>query len=130
MAALLVSGRAPEEADGERANAPTPAELCHFACAGRWGPFLLDTWDKDGSTLLDHLSLARITALVECCRAAGIPVALAGSLGEDEMQTLLPLRPDWFAVRGAVCGGGRLAAVDGDKVQHLVHWLPDPKAAS
>jgi uncharacterized protein (UPF0264 family) len=113
-------------ADCLTADAPTPEVLCRFACAGRWGPFALDTWNKDGSTLLDHLPLTKIAALIERCRAAGVPVALAGSLGRDEMETLLPLAPDWFAVRTAVCGGGdRQAEVDGDEVRLLVEWLAE-----
>jgi uncharacterized protein (UPF0264 family) len=88
---------------------------------------LLDTWDKDGSTLLDHLPLRKIAALVEHCRAAGVPVALAGSLGQDQMRMLLGLWPDWFAVRGAVCGGGRLGSVEEAKVRHLADWLASCK---
>jgi uncharacterized protein (UPF0264 family) len=117
-------------ADSKRAGAPTPTELCRFACSGRWGPFLLDTWAKDGSTLLDHLPLSAITALVERCRTAGIPVALAGSLGQLEMQALMPLRPDWFGVRGAVCRGRqRLAGVDATEVWRLAAWLADRNSA-
>jgi uncharacterized protein (UPF0264 family) len=116
-------------ADWARAHAPAAAAVCSFACAGRWGPFLLDTWGKDGSTLLDHLPLAQIAALAERCRAAGIPVALAGSLGQDQMRVLLPVRPDWFAVRGAVCKGGRLGEVDEQKVRYLVDWLADGGSA-
>jgi len=115
--------------DWKRAHAPEPADLCNFACAGRWGPLLLDTWGKDGTTLLDHLPLAQITALVGRCRAAGIAVALAGSLGQEQMQVLLPLRPDWFAVRGAVCRGGRLGSVDGRTVRDIVDWLADGGSA-
>jgi hypothetical protein len=117
-------------ADSERAGGPTPFELCRFACTGRLGPFLLDTWAKDGSTLLDHLPLAVITALVQRCRASGIPVALAGSLGRREMDKLLPLRPDWFGVRGAVCRGRqRLATVDAKEVRRLAAWLADRNSA-
>ena len=119
-------------ADWKAANAPTPEVLCRFACAGRWGPFALDTWNKDGSTLLDHLPLAEIAALVERCRAAKIPMALAGALGRADMERLSPLAPDWFAVRTVVCRGGmRRADVDGDEVRRLVEWLaalPEAKA--
>jgi (5-formylfuran-3-yl)methyl phosphate synthase len=95
-----------------------------LACDGRWGPFLIDTWTKDGSTLLDHLSVAAIAPLVERCRASNIPVALAGSIQRTEMEKLLPLRPDWFAVRGAVCDGGRRQAnINGEEVRHLADWL-------
>jgi uncharacterized protein (UPF0264 family) len=34
-----------------------------------------------------------------------VQVALAGALGPAEIDRLLPLAPDWFAVRGAACRG-------------------------
>ncbi len=97
-------------ADWRRAHAPAPEEVCSFAIAHPVGAFLLDTWEKDGSTLLHWLSPREIERLGERCRAAGVPIALAGSLGLREIGELLPLRPDWFAVRGAVCQGRRRGA--------------------
>lgn len=90
-------------ADWQRADAPRTGEVCSFAIEKRMGAFLLDTWNKDSSTLLDWLPFAEISRLCDRCRAAGVPIALAGSLGAGEICTLLPLCPDWFAVRGAVC---------------------------
>jgi uncharacterized protein (UPF0264 family) len=111
-------------ADWQRANAPLPQEVCSFALKHAVGALLLDTWHKDGSTLLDWLSLDEIERLVERCRAASIPIALAGSLGVSEIETLLPLRPDWIAVRGAVCQGRqREAAIDEGKVRQLAALL-------
>lgn len=111
-------------ADWERANAPPPENVADLACREPAGAFLLDTWRKDGTTLLDWLNSERIARLVRQCRAAGVPVALAGSLGRTQIQTLLPIAPDWFAVRGAVCGEGqRLSSVDATRVRELVELL-------
>jgi len=108
-------------ADWQRAEAPAPRTVCSFTTAYPVGAFLLDTWKKDGSTLLDWLSLQEIEQLQECCRAAGVPVAWAGSLGPAEIRALLPLRPDWIAVRGAACKGRRRTSViDENKVRQLV----------
>jgi uncharacterized protein (UPF0264 family) len=106
-------------ADWRRARAPSPAEVCAFACSRHWGAFLADTWEKDGTTLLDWLGVGELGRLCGDCRGAGVKVALAGSLGEREAGVLAPLRPDWLAVRGAVCRGGRAGAVDGDAVRRL-----------
>jgi uncharacterized protein (UPF0264 family) len=107
-------------ADWQRAKAPRPAEVCTFACAKRWGAFLLDTWRKDGRTLLDFLSLDEVAQFIERCRRADVPVALAGSLGCPQIETLLPLTPDWFAVRGAVCRkGNREDGIDAERVREL-----------
>jgi uncharacterized protein (UPF0264 family) len=111
-------------ADWRRARAPTPAEVCAFAVENAVGAFLVDTWSKDGSTLLDWLSLNEIEYLHERCRSAEVPIALAGSLGADEIRRLQPLRPDWFAVRGAVCQGRRRGrAVEESKVRQLAALL-------
>ncbi|MHB8736521.1 MAG: (5-formylfuran-3-yl)methyl phosphate synthase, partial [Terriglobales bacterium] len=115
--------------DWQRARAPTPEEVCCFAVKHPVGAFLLDTWDKDGSTLLDRLPLHEVECLRQRCRAAGVPMALAGSLGLDEIRTLLPLCPDWFAVRGAVCQNRqRGAAIDEREVRRLAALLDEQRA--
>jgi uncharacterized protein (UPF0264 family) len=111
-------------ADWSRANAPSPADVCDFAIAHSWGAFLLDTWRKDGTTLLDWLSLSELTELRTRCQHAGVPVALAGSLGKAEIRDLLVLQPDWFAVRGAVCRSGRRTdSIDASRVRSLADLL-------
>ena len=116
-------------ADWRRAHAPTPEDVCDFAIERAAGAFLIDTWNKDGSTLLDWLTLTEIERLRDRCRTAGVPMALAGSLGPAEIQTLLPLHPDWFAVRGAVCQGRqRGAAIEEGKVRQLAALLSENRA--
>jgi uncharacterized protein (UPF0264 family) len=110
-------------ADWRRANAPAPDQVCAFACRRACGAFLIDTWRKDGSTLLDWLSEAELFRLCAALRASGVPTALAGSLGPAEIARLLPARPDWFAVRGAVCQGGRQDSLDEDRVRRLARLL-------
>jgi uncharacterized protein (UPF0264 family) len=111
-------------ADWKRAQAPPPDEVLSLAASMPLGAFLIDTWAKDGSTLLDWLPLEKINELRQRCRTAGLPMALAGSLGPAGIQTLLPVRPDWFAVRGAVCRGRqRGAAVEEVEVRRLAALL-------
>jgi uncharacterized protein (UPF0264 family) len=121
-------------ADAERAGAPPVGEVVQFACAiartfpRTGGILLIDTFDKSPSTpsgrpltLLDWLSLEAVTALCQRCRAEGVRVALAGSLGVSEIGCLWPARPDWFAVRGAACvGGNRGQEIDPERVRKLV----------
>ena len=88
-----------------------------------WG-LLLDTWGKDGLTLLDWMSRVEIDRLCRACRDAGVRTALAGSLSRSLIRTLKPTAPDWFAVRGAACVGlQRTAAIDAAKVRELVESL-------
>ncbi len=106
-------------ADCDEVDSP----LLHFvalkAASRRAAAFLIDTFVKDGRTLLDVVSAQYLGALLEFCRSAGVPVALAGSLDLAAIERLKPLRPDWFAVRGAACDGGRGGRVCADKVRRL-----------
>lgn len=111
-------------ADYRRAVAPPPAEAFAYALDRRHGPFLLDTFAKDGSMLLDHIQLSEIIRLCRLCHDARLPVALAGSLGPREIRQLHSAEPTWFAVRGAACrGGDRQATIDAGKVRQLVDLL-------
>jgi uncharacterized protein (UPF0264 family) len=111
-------------ADWHRAEAPSPHEVAEFACEQRWGALLVDTFRKDGTTLLDWLPVTEAGRLCHACQLAGLRVALAGSLGDTEIAALCAAEPNWFAVRGAVCRGSRrTASIDPVKVQALVHLL-------
>lgn len=110
-------------ADHGRAEGPSPVEVCRHAIAQRYAVMLVDTFGKDGTTLLDWLSVEEVGRLVAECREGGVGIALAGSLGLRDVETLLPLRPDWFAVRGAVCVGGRGGEIDGVRVRELAQRL-------
>ena len=114
-------------ADWRRAQAPTPDEVCAFVCERQGWGFLLDTWAKDGLTLLDWMSRVEVDRLCRVCREAGATIALAGSLGRSLIRNLKPTAPDWFAVRGAACQGlQRNAVIDAAKVRELVHLIAEP----
>jgi uncharacterized protein (UPF0264 family) len=110
-------------ADWVPADAPRPADVVAQVCESRQESVLLDTFQKDGSTLLDWLAVDDVANLVETCHAEGVKIALAGSLGPAEIEPLLPLAPDWFAVRGAACEGGRGGRVTADRVRALADLL-------
>jgi uncharacterized protein (UPF0264 family) len=114
-------------ADWRGARAPSPDDVCAFVCQRPGWGFLLDTWAKNGLTLLDWMSRVELDRLCRSCHNTGAPIALAGSLGRDIIRTLKPTAPDWFAVRGAACHGlQRNAVIDADKVRDLVEILAEP----
>lgn len=114
-------------ADWRRARAPTPEEVCSLVCQRPGWGLLLDTWAKDGLTLLDWMSRVELDRICRVCHKVGAPIALAGSLGRSLIRTLKPTAPDWFAVRGAACHGSRrTAAVDADKVRELADLVDEP----
>jgi hypothetical protein len=111
-------------ADWQQAAAPTPEQLCEFACNGGFRAFLIDTWRKDDKTLLDWLPVSKVADLVNDCRSAGVATALAGRLGRREISLLHASRPDWFAVRSVVCRKGlRERAVEQAAVRELAEML-------
>jgi (5-formylfuran-3-yl)methyl phosphate synthase len=111
-------------ADWERAAALCPDDVCDLACSLGASVLLLDTWGKDRTTLLDWLPPDAIVRLSARVRREKIQLALAGGLGLAQVRALLPLEPDWFAVRGAVCRGRqRGGVVERDRVRLLVDLL-------
>ncbi len=117
-------------ADWQAADAPPAEAVCDYV-RKRGGVFLIDTYVKDsGQNLLDRIPLRKLALLCKLCRAAGVSTALAGSLGPDEIRRLLPLRPDWIAVRGAACEGGRDSVVSEGKVRELVELLNRSRCGS
>jgi uncharacterized protein (UPF0264 family) len=119
-------------ADARVADAPPVEEVVrHVRITRRPGTVLLiDTFDKtraaEGtrSTLLDHLPLDTLARIVRDCHQDEVRVALAGSLGFEEIERLLPLRPDWVGVRGAVCeGGSRGATLSPARIRDLARIL-------
>jgi uncharacterized protein (UPF0264 family) len=112
-------------ADWNRAAAPSPDEVIarahEFGCAAT----LLDTWDKSHGGLLDHWTRDDVGEFVSDVHSRGMISVVAGSLDEVSITQLRPSRPDYFAVRGAVCNDGRTDAIDGTRVARLAALIQD-----
>ena len=113
-------------ADHERARSPSLELLSEWAYRMRFSAFLIDTAIKDGTSLLDWLNMDLLARIRYRLGAARIPIALAGSLSVKEIRSLLPITPDWFAVRGSVCDGGRQGNVSAAKVRQLADLIGRP----
>ena len=111
-------------ADYHRANAPTPDEVLDAALETNCSVLLIDTFVKDGTSLLDWLSVEKLAVLRKKSYAHGLQLALAGKVTVLELPLLLPLQPDIIAVRGAVCESGvRTATVCEELVAKFVARL-------
>ncbi|MBM3994762.1 MAG: hypothetical protein FJ303_11500 [Planctomycetes bacterium] len=113
-------------ADWQCAVAPSIHDVLALACHHPGSMLLVDTHCKDRGrgtgrpTMLDWLSVAEVESMCALARQAGVRIALAGSLGLEEISRLLPAQPDWFAVRGAACeSGDRESSVSAERVRRL-----------
>jgi uncharacterized protein (UPF0264 family) len=106
-------------ADHGRAGSPDPEHLAGLAVRFRFPAFLIDTAVKDGSTVLDWVTSATLARMRFRLADGGVPFALAGNLDAKTIHSLAPLAPDWFAVRGAACDGGREGTVSTERVRAL-----------
>ncbi len=116
-------------ADWQRADSPPPYDVLELVAEQpkfRFFALLVDTWGKDGSSLLDWMPLTEVVAMCRRASAKHVWIALAGSLGVAQMRELLPAQPRIFAVRGAACVGGRSGEVKRDRVAALAQLLSTP----
>lgn len=121
-------------ADFETAQSPDPRDVIRVGRDLGCRALLFDTFDKSRGSLFDHLSIDEVARLSEQSRVAGMMVVLAGSLCLQAFDDAISLRPDYLAIRGDACRGGRLGTLDRARVERWVELLagarhraaPDP----
>ncbi len=110
-------------ADWGRATAPAPAHVLDAAVRLGCRAVLVDTWKKDAGGLLDLWTIDQCASFVNQVRGAGLMAVVGGSLTADGLRRLLPLRPDYLAVRGAACGTDRAGELSAERVRALAHII-------
>jgi len=107
-------------ADAATCSAPDLADVLQVAQQLTSSHLLIDTFTKDGSSLLDWLPLETLRTTIASARQFQCGIVLAGSLRLDDARQLLPLNPAALAIRGAVCQSsqiaGRTSPIDPTKV--------------
>lgn len=93
-------------ADAARARSPTVADVCEAAVKSQCRVLLIDTFEKDESTLVDWLSFDELRRLRTATTDHGLLLALAGRISSGHLPRLFEFEPDIIAVRGAVCDHG------------------------
>ena len=107
-------------ADSQRSHSPDPLVLVEAAIRARSPVFLIDTWQKDSTCLLDWCSADLLQLIRRKTAAAGIQLALAGQLRANHLAEIAQSAPDIIAVRGAVCeAGSRSAQICAERVREL-----------
>jgi uncharacterized protein (UPF0264 family) len=113
-------------ADWTMAAAPSPEDVVHHAAQTGCAAILVDTYEKTGRSLLDHLSTDALRRLIADAKGRGMKIVLGGSLGHNAIRRVAALDPDFVAVRGAVCRNGRSGEIDQTLVRRLADLLPAP----
>ncbi|MCE3016211.1 MAG: (5-formylfuran-3-yl)methyl phosphate synthase [Pirellula sp.] len=92
-------------ADSSQAVAPSWREVLQTAVEIGSEYLLIDTWGKNGRSLLDFYTAEALQSMTTDANSAGLSVAIAGSIPMVELRKLARVGADWVGVRGAVCEG-------------------------
>lgn len=117
-------------ADHLFACSPPPAMILQRAIEFKCKAILVDTYSKSHGHLFDHLGEQDLRQLCAHASQAGLQVVLAGSLRDELIVRGLELKPEFIAVRGAVCRGDRRDAVDQSLIRSLADRIHDCSSAS
>jgi (5-formylfuran-3-yl)methyl phosphate synthase len=120
-------------ADWRQANAPAPAEILGHVSQGRFQFLLVDTFEKTGGTVLDHLPPDKLGSILRKVQQMSIHTVVAGGLSVRNLSRLTSLPIDLLAIRGAACTAGRNSPVKRQCIDHFkqmvaqYEWRADPK---
>jgi uncharacterized protein (UPF0264 family) len=110
-------------ADWQSAGAPSPTNILEAAKSIQCAALLIDTFDKSRGSLTAHLSVTDLRDILAAAKARSLTIVIAGSLTLELARELIPLAPDFFAVRGAVCRGSRAGNIDEARVRDFADLL-------
>lgn len=103
-------------ADCDNADSPAIERVIESAEATGCTTLLIDTFGKAKGNLLDFVPFENLDNLLRYARKLNLQVVLAGSLRQDDIETVTQLSPDFIAVRGAVCSGDRSSGLSASKL--------------
>ena len=106
-----------------KANSSKPFALLELLFEHSFFAIMIDTWAKDGSSVLDWVTVDELLQIQNKCHAHNVKFALAGSLNLEKITQLIRegVKPAWFGFRGAVCNeGSRNKTIDFDLTSDLI----------
>jgi uncharacterized protein (UPF0264 family) len=106
-------------ADWRAAEAPPPEAVLMEARGLESAAVLIDTFDKTGPGLLRLWRRDEIRSLIDQAHDAGMIIAVGGQLTMEDTRIIAALRPDYVAVRGAVCKPDRDGDLDSVQLSRL-----------
>lgn len=98
--------------------------LRRCAEAGLYG-VMLDTVAKGEGSLRNWLTDIQLGEFARRAQGLGLCAGFAGSLGVEDIDPLLSLKPDYLGFRGALCGNGdRAGVLDAKAVERVRRHIP------
>ena len=110
-------------ADWRLAEAPDPLEIVENSAKADCRVLLIDTFLKSNGNIASVLGESRLDEIVTAARRRGLMIVLGGSITLDILPFVVAARPDYIAVRGAVCDGSRTGRLDRALVQRFADEL-------
>lgn len=87
---------------------------------------MIDTADKSGGRLLDHMTPDQVGKFVKDGQSHGLRIGVAGSLEAPDISRLLTYAPDFLGFRGALCSGlDRKASIDAQATAAIRALIPE-----
>ena len=118
-------------ADARRTGTLDPRLLPRIAREAGVAGCLVDTAIKDGHRLFDFLTPEELHAMAAEVHSAGLLLALAGALREQDLLLVRDLGADVVGVRTAVCRDGhRAGPLEVERVRRLREIIASPDDAA
>jgi uncharacterized protein (UPF0264 family) len=106
-----------------------PRDAVAAATTAGFAGVMLDTADKRGGRLLDHLGVSRLRDFVASARSNKLMCGIAGSLRHADIAPLAGIGADYLGFRGAGCiGSHRGGVLDAGRVALLRKTLDESLA--
>jgi (5-formylfuran-3-yl)methyl phosphate synthase len=133
QAAGVVEWVAVAYADAEAAGAPPVDEVVQAAAVTGCAGVLIDTFEKSGGRLLEHLNAPSLGDLARRAQSRQMFFAVAGRLQVGDLSALRDVSPDIIAVRSAACCGENrhapVAAAQVTALRRAIRHVFDPECA-
>jgi len=105
--------------DYSRAGSISPMLLPAVAESSGADVVMVDTAIKDGRSTFEFMNEQDLKEFISAGQSLGLEVAIAGTIGFEDLDLLKRINPDIIGVRGIVCGGDRKSSVKPELVNKL-----------
>ena len=105
--------------DYSRAGSISPMLLPAVAKSSGADVVMVDTAIKDGRSTFEFMNEQDLKEFISAGQSLGLEVAIAGTIGFEDLDLLKRINPDIIGVRGIVCGGDRKSSIKPELVNKL-----------